>query len=71
MILLADYSKDNPVVIEVDDVPFISMPYLIEGLRDIQNGRYAVPEYEKEYICIENIIHYLNSTGHFFLSGGL
>ena len=49
----------------------MDVKYLIRGLRDIQNGRYATPEFEREYVCIENAINYIKSTTGFFLRGGL
>ena len=66
------YQRDeHDPVIKVDEKPFIDVKYLIWGLRDIQNGRYATPEFEREYACIENAIHYIESTTGFFLRGGL
>lgn len=65
-----DWCKKSPIVEANNDI-LISIDYLIRGLRDIQNGRYATSEYEKEYICIENIISYINTTASFFLRGGL
>ena len=62
--------KHDPVV-EIDEKPFMDVEYLIRGLRDIQNGRYATSEFEREYICIENVINYIESTTGFFLRGGL
>ena len=66
-----DEVKEKSPVMEINNDILISIDYLIRGLRDIQNGRYAIPEYEKEYICIENIISYINTTASFFLHGGL
>ncbi len=66
-----DEAKEKSPVIEINNDILISIDYLIRGMRDIQNGRYAMPEYEKEYICIENIISYINTTASFFLRGGL
>lgn len=63
-------SKEKSPVIEINE-PYININYLISGLRDIQNGRYCTPECEKEYICIENVIDYLNTTASSFLHGGL
>lgn len=66
------YQRDeHDPVVEIDEKPFIDVKYLIRGLRDIQNYRYATPEFEREYVCIENAINYIESTTGFFLRGGL
>ena len=52
-------------MIAVGDTHYFDIDYIVRLLRDMQNGRYATVECEKEYICIENIIQCLRTQEQF------
>lgn len=62
------YKYNKEPVKEIDGIAYMDVPYLIKLLRDMQNGRYADANCEKEYICIENIIRCIE-TQTSFLTG--
>ena len=62
-------------MITVDDTHYFDIDYIVRLLRDMQNGRYATVESEKEYVCIENIVQCLRTqeqflSGDYWIGGG-
>lgn len=58
-------SKRIEPMITVDDTHYFDIDYIVRLLRDMQNGRYATVECEKEYVCIENIVQCLRTQESF------
>ena len=59
--------KSKTVSVNVYNIPYVDIPYLIKLLRNMQNGRYSTTECEKEYVCIENIIECINAQTSYLL----
>lgn len=62
-------------MITVNDKHYLDLDYIVRLLRDMQNGRYATVECEKEYVCIENIVQCLRTqesflSGNYWIGGG-
>lgn len=58
-------SKRIEPMITVDGTHYFDIDYIVRLLRDMQNGRYATVECEKEYVCIENIVQCLRTQEKF------
>ena len=56
--ILTNYESSKRIepMITVDGTHYFDIDYIVRLLRDMQNGRYATVECEKEYVCIENIV---------------
>lgn len=49
---------------------YIQVDYLINMLRTLQYERYATPDYEKEYVCIESVIDGIQHAIECYNEGG-
>ena len=49
---------------------YIQIDYLITMLRTLQYERYATPDYEKEYVCIECVIDGIQHALECYNEGG-
>lgn len=49
---------------------YIQVDYLITMLRTLQYERYATPDYEKEYVCIEGVIDGIQHALECYNEGG-
>lgn len=62
-------------MITVGDTHYFDIDYTVRLLRDMQNGRYSTVGFEKEYVCIENIVQCLQTqeqflSGDYWIGGG-
>lgn len=49
---------------------YIQVDYLINMLRTLQYERYSIPDYEKEYVCIEGVIDGIQHAIECYNEGG-
>lgn len=49
---------------------YIQIDYLITMLRTLQYERYATPDHEKEYVCIEGVIDGVQHALECYNEGG-
>ena len=49
---------------------YIQIDYLITMLRTLQYERYATPDHEKEYVCIETVIDGIQRALECYNEGG-
>lgn len=49
---------------------FINVNHLITLLRTLQYEKYSLPDYEREYICVEGVIDGINRAIECYNEGG-
>lgn len=64
------YKIEKPVI-EVDGIPYVAVPYLVRGIKDVQSACYSAKGKELGYEAIERIIGFTERTAQFFINGGL